>query len=114
MCKKPIITSNPKKNFVVSKNVISKIYKTLRNIIERYLYIIYNVEIFGEENQNLYFSADECMFGHEFDEPVWILGIINNTNKDFRLEIANSRDTNTIKAFISRHVKKGNKIYTDG
>ena len=102
------------KNFVVSKNVISKIYKTLRNIIERYLYIIYNVEILGEENQNLYFSADECMFGHEFDEPVWILGIINNTNKDFRLEIANSRDTNTIKAFISRHVKKGNKICTDG
>ena len=54
------------------------------------------------------------MFGHEFGEPVWILGIINNTNKDFRLEIANSRDTNTIKAFISWHVKKGNKICTDG
>ena len=102
------------KNLVVSKNVISKIYKTLRNLIEKYLYIIYYVEILGEENENLYFSADECMFGHEFSEPVWILYIINNTNKDFRLEIANSRDTNTIKAFISRHVKKGNKIFTDG
>ena len=52
------------------------------------------------------------MFGHEFGEPVWILGIINNTNKDFRLGIANSRDKNTIKAFVSRHVKKGNKICT--
>ena len=54
------------------------------------------------------------MFGSELGEAVWILGIINNTNKDFRLEIANSRDTNTIKAFISRHFKKGKKIYTAG
>ncbi len=32
----------------------------------------------------------------------------------FRLEIANSRDTNTIKTFIWRYVKKGNYICTDG
>ena len=55
---------------MVSKNVISKIYKTLRNIKESYLSVLYKFDILEEENEDIYFSADEWMFGHELRNQV--------------------------------------------
>ena len=55
------------------------ITKTLGNIIESYLSVVYKVELLGEENEHIYFSADECMFGHELREQVSVMAITNNT-----------------------------------
>ena len=44
----------------------------------------------------------------------WVLGIINNFNKDFRIEITKNRNTDTLKSFICKYVHKGNTIVLDG
>jgi len=44
---------------------------------------------------------------------VWLLGIIDNASKDFRLEAVFNRDEITIKSFISRNVEIGNNIVSD-
>ena len=55
------------------------------------------------------------MFGHTNGNQNWLLGIVDNSNHDdFRIDFAATRDTDSIKAFISKHVKKGNNICTDG
>ena len=60
-----------------------------------------------------FFSVDESLFVHSNNKQVWILGIIDNTNKDFRLDGTFNRDTASLKNFISKYVKIGNTIITD-
>lgn len=43
-----------------------------------------------------------------------MLGIINNSTKEFRIEASFERDTPTIKKFISKYVETGNNIVSDG
>ena len=45
---------------------------------------------------------------------VYVLGIIDNSNKDFRLEGTILRDTETLKKFVKKFVAPGNTIVTDG
>jgi len=64
-------------------------------------------EILGEESKGGYYSVDECMFGHTNGNKNWLLGIVDNSNHDdFRIDFAETRDTDSIKAFISKHEKK--------
>ena len=74
------------------------------------MHFVYNRELFGDVNQNGFFSVDECLFAHSNNKQVWILGIIDNTSKDFRLEGTFNRDTNSLKNFITKYVKTGNTI----
>ena len=60
-----------------------------------------------------FFSVDESLFVHSNNKQVWIFGIIDNTNKDFRLDGTFNRDTASLKNFISKYVKTGNTIITD-
>ena len=43
-----------------------------------------------------------------------MLGIINNSTKEFRIEGTYSRDAITLEKFITKFVKKGNNIISDG
>ena len=52
------------KPYIVSSIVVSIIFKKLRNIIYKYLEVVYETEILGEENENVFFSVDESLFGH--------------------------------------------------
>lgn len=88
---------------------MSKIFKKIRNIIYKYLEVIYETELLGEENENAFFSVDENLFGHINSDQFWLPGIINNQTREFRIELTNSRPSASIKRFISKHVKKGNK-----
>ena len=93
---------------------MSKIFKKLRNIIYKYIEVLYETELLGEENEIAFFSVDESLFGHINGDQFWLFGIINNQTRDFSIEFTNSRYSASIKSFISKHVKKSNKIYTDG
>ena len=48
------------------------------------------------------------------ESQIWILGIINNTTKDFGLEGAYTRDSSTLEKFIKKFVLGGINIIKDG
>ena len=68
----------------------------------------------GEKDERKYFSIDESLISHLGGKQVWLLGIIDNSKKDFRLEASFKRDETTVKAFISKFVEKGNTICREG
>ena len=47
-------------------------------------------------------------------QQIWVLGIIDNYSKDFRLNLTLDRNQETLKSFIARYVEPGNTIVTDG
>ena len=47
-------------------------------------------------------------------EQIWILGIMDNNSKDFRLEAVKQRNSETLKTFILNNIECGNKIISDG
>ena len=61
----------------------------------------------GEKDEGKYFSIDESLISHLGGKQVWFLGIIDNSEKDFRLEAPFKRDESTNKAFITKFVEKG-------
>ena len=93
----------------------------LEDFIEKFekLYIIIilcNMELsIFRRNGNQYFSCDESEFSHDINsESIWVLGITNNTTKDFRVVATKSMDTIHLKEFITRYISFGNKIIIDG
>ena len=93
----------------------------LEDFIEKFekLYIIIilcNMELsIFRRNGNQYFSCDESEFSHYINgESIWVLGMTNNTTKDFRVVATKIRDTIHLKEFITRYISPGNKIITDG
>jgi len=103
------------KNITVSSHLVTQVCDSLRDVISKYLFVVYETEILGDENKGGYFSVDESMFGHVNGNQYWLLGIVDNSNHDdFRIDFEETRDTDSIKAFISKHVKIGKNICTDG
>ena len=100
--------------YTISKNKIYEIYSTIRNIIYKYLKFEYRSSPLADENENGYFSIDESLFAHKNGKQIWLLGIINNSTKDFRIEGTYERTTDCIQKFICFNLKKGNNIITDG
>jgi len=76
---------NNEKIFSISKQVINKVYKEIRNVIYNYYRIVYETEKLGEFNSNHYFSIDESLFGYRNNKQIWILGTIENEGKGFIL-----------------------------
>ena len=74
----------------------------------------YATDIFEEENKWGYFATDEALFTHIKGKQIWVLNIINTSNKNFRLMVTLNRDTSTLKNFITSFVPPGNNIITDG
>ena len=59
---------------------------------------------------NATFSMDELLFNHgKNNTQIWILGIINNASKEFRLEATKTRDSSTLKKFVKKFVATGIK-----
>ena len=56
---------------------------------------------------------DESLFGHRDNAQIWILGIIDTSSKEFRIEGSISRNSETLKKFINKIVKSGNTIISD-
>lgn len=108
-----LITNTLKEN--ININTLRAIYKEIRNIICRYYFILYQSESLGEFNAHEYFSIDESLFTHLKDgTQIWVIGIINNLTKDFRLEATKSRDAETLEKFLINYIQPGNTIICDG
>lgn len=104
------------KGQLISSRVIGKIFKSIREVLYKYLYILYQHELLLEENMHLKCSIDGSLFTHtKNDEAVWILGVINNQDKnEFRLEATTNRNSDTLKIFVVKYIGKGNTIVSDG
>ena len=68
----------------------------------------------GYPNEEKYFSFDECNIICINNKSIWLLGIINNNTKNFRIEPVINRDADTIKTFLTKYVGSGNRIVTGG
>lgn len=97
----------------VSIKQIYNIYSEIRNVIYEYYFRLYQNEKLGEINASGFYSVDESLFGHRKGKQVWILGAIDNTNRDFRLEATYQRDGATLEKFIRMNIEEGNHIITD-
>ena len=82
--------------------------------LSKYLYIEYQTNVLGYPNEEKYFSIDECNIISINNKSIWLLGIINNNTKNFRIEPVINRDADTIKTFLTKYVGSGNRIVTGG
>ena len=92
------------KNINVSDKIIRKLFHKIRGTLYYYYLIVYNVEEFVVENRREYFSCNESKFTTLNNELIWLLDMINTETKDFRLVVTKIRDTEKIKAFITRYI----------
>ena len=102
------------KNIIISENAIKEIYQKIREIIYRYYYILYQSEYLGERDSSDYYAIDESLFTHDkMGRQVWVIGIINNNTRDFRLEASLNRDSETMKKFLLKFIGSNNRIISD-
>ena len=84
----------------MSKNIIYKVYKEIKNVIYKYYNITYNTKDIRNENKNEYFSIDESLIVTTNVNQIWIIGAINNSTKIFLTEGTLTRHSETLKKFI--------------
>lgn len=99
----------------ISENLVRKVYNKIREIIYGYYFIEYEAEEYSDENGNKYYSVDESMFCHDINgSKIWVLGITDNISKNFRIVASKSTETDIVKTFIYRYIRKDNHLVTDG
>ena len=82
------------KQISITKDLILRVYKEIRDVIYRYFRILYGSESLG--NHIDYYSIDESLFDRRNNKQIWILGAINNRTKDFRVEAVLNRDSDNL------------------
>lgn len=105
------------KHIKISGLQIRNIYTKIREIINYYYLLEYEVEDFALENQNHHFSIDESLFCHDINgKQIWVKGMSENETKkkNFRLICAYNRDNDILKKFICKFIPPGNHIIFDG
>jgi len=80
----------------ISKTTLHKIYIKLRDILYKYSFIVYDSEALGELNKGDYFSFEESLINLINNMNVWVIGLLNNTTKDFIIQSTFNRDANTL------------------
>ena len=68
----------------------------------------YATENMRTEIANKFYSSDESLFSHYIKRnSLFLLGIIDNSTKNFRLNLAKDRDSRTIETFILKAIPNG-------
>ena len=89
---KHIIFLNNKTHLNISKRNFSKFYYEIRKLIYEYYVIEYISEEFGKLNGNRYYSVEESLFTYNLNgEKLWVLGLRDNDNKDFKVVVAKNK-----------------------
>ena len=58
---------------------------------------------------------DESLFCSDGNQiQIWVLGIIDNITKQYRLDISYHRNATILKTFITKYVERGNTIICGG
>jgi len=87
---------NDNKKIKIFLTALLKVYSELRLIIYLYMKILYESEAISTKNNRDYFSVDESLINHINNKKIWLLGIINNTSKEFSIEVSYNRDSGTL------------------
>lgn len=99
----------------ISKHSIRDIFKKVRFVLYRYLYIYYRSELLSNKNENQNIAIDESLFTHGKDgSQIWVIGAINTITKTFRIEPIKERNSSIIKTFINSYIEEGNHLICDG
>ena len=79
------------------------------------MYLYYSTDLLSDKNTHKNLAIDESLFTHgKNGMQIWVIGAINTTTKEFRIEPIKERNSETIKLFISSYIDKGNHIICDG
>ena len=94
-------------------NIVYGIIGLLGKYIDHFLKDTYLEKMtFTNEHANI--AIDQLLFCHCNDNTkIWVIGLINTRNKDFRTEIVYSRDSDILKKIVRYHIGPGNNIITD-
>ena len=84
--------------------------KYCRIIIANYIRSKYQLDPLAYKDAYQIIDVDEILFTHFEGDPIWIVGLINLTTNEIRLEIVENRTTETLKKIIEKHVLTGNAI----
>ena len=101
-------------NYNISKNAIYNIYREIRECIYKYMKFLYETEYIAEANANENFSCDESLIGHKNNSQLCLIGIINNSTKDYRIETTFQIDDNNMKECITKYIPRRNNIIKVG
>lgn len=74
---------------------------------------IYKIDKLAYTNSNKIIAIDESMFTHIENSQQWVVGLINLSSKQIRIEFLNDRSEDTLKKIIELHINKGNIINRD-
>ena len=77
-----------------------------RRIIANYLKNVYSLERLANTNSNITVCVDESLFTHQQGEEIWVVGLINTSNNEVRLEVVSNRNKDTLKSIITKHMEK--------
>jgi hypothetical protein len=90
------ISTKLKEKYTLEKVNNLFIYKFLQNcriIIANYIRSIYQLDQLVYKDLHQLVAVDESLFTHVQGELIWIVGLINLTNNEIRLEIVENRST---------------------
>lgn len=97
----------------VNKAFILKVLKQFRVYIANYYRDLYSLETIAPRNGYNHIAIDESLFTHCDGVQQWVIGMINSETNLIRLEVVESRDTDTLKKIITKHINVGNYVITD-
>ena len=96
-----------------NSNNIYNILDLIRKYIAHYLRDKYILEKMYEGIGG-HFAVDECNFTHTDGEQVWVIGAIETTTKELRIDIIHGRNATNIEKFIKKYIPPNNYVITDG
>ena len=98
----------------INMKLIYSILTNVRKYLAQYLKEVYMYPLV-EANKSEYVAVDESLFCHtNMNEQIWLIGLINTRNKNFRLEAVTRRDGDILQRIIRQHIGTGNNVVTDG
>ena len=97
----------------VDMHVIYSLLFNCRQIVATHLKNVYSIDRLADEDDGVIVCADESLFTHNANEQQWVVGLINISTNEIRLELVENRNQETLKKIIEKHVGLGNIIYTD-
>ena len=97
----------------VDMHVIYSLLFSCRQLIATHLKNVYSLDRLSNEDDDEIICVDESLFTHNSHEQQWVVGLINISTNEIRLELVENRNEETLKKIIEKHVGYGNTIYTD-
>ena len=100
---------------VPNYSTILKILNNIRYCIAEYLKYAYKlVQKGGDPNSNRTVTIDETLITHIDSKQIWIVGAIDTTTKNVRLDVIPERNGHNLKIFVSNHILPGSNLTHDG